>query len=391
MADYHVDWPWLMAGPDPRGDEALRGMKEATSAPDRERWLGVLSDAASSADPAAVERYAIGLAQAGRYAESLRFWRLLVEHLPGTARVLLNMASCLMSAGRLDECAHVMEECARRCRDDDPASSVVRRRRAELDGLRGRLDREQRLLEARADAYRELAAHDRASLSDLKELCRILASLAQQPGSGVTAFEVAEVAERIRAQAPDDVGGMELLGMARILTDDREGLAEVLRRLERVAPDSPVLAAVRAQVTDPGFRSGSDELKRRWDDICRRASHGDPGAADELRRELRSHPHIEQLKVGLLFAVYGQAADGQGDYEEARRLALELAADPRAGHHTHFHVAQFLWNLGERDQARRQFGLALATSESEEDRETVRLAVRTVGAEIADPADGAGG
>lgn len=78
VAEYHVDWPWLLVEPDPRGDEALRGMKEATSAPDRERWLGILSDAASSADPAAVERYAIGLAQAGRYAESLRFWRLLV-------------------------------------------------------------------------------------------------------------------------------------------------------------------------------------------------------------------------------------------------------------------------------------------------------------------------
>ncbi|MEU9446710.1 hypothetical protein AB0D42_38985 [Streptomyces sp. NPDC048304] len=391
MATYHVDWPWLLAGPDPRGDEALRGVKEATSAPDRERWLGVLSDAASSADPAAVERYAIGLAQAGRYTESLTFWRLLVEHLPGTARVVLNMASCLMSTGRLDECAHVLEACAQRCRDDDPAYPMVRRRWAELEGLRGRSEREQGLLKARAEAYRELAAQGRASLADLKELCRILAGLARQPGSGVTASEVAEVAERIHARAPDDVSGMELLGMARVLTDDREGLAEVLRRLERVAPDSPVLAAVRAQVTDPGFRAGSDELKRRWDDICHRASRGAPGAEEELRRELRSHPHVEQLRVGLLFAVYGRAADGRGDYEEARRLALELAADPRAGHHTHFHVAQFLWNLGERDKASRQFGLALATSKTEEDEETVRLAARTVGAQIADPAGGAGG
>ncbi|MBO8196158.1 hypothetical protein ITI46_31620 [Streptomyces oryzae] len=391
MAEYHVDWPWLLAGPDPHGDEALRGMEEAKSAADRERWLGVLSDATSSADPAAVERYAIGLAQAGRYAESLRFWRLLAEHAPDTARVLLNMASCLMSAGRLDECAHVMEECARRCRDDDPAYPVVCRRQAELDELRGRLNREQRLLEARADAYRELDSQGRASLSDLKELCRILAGLAQRPGSGVARSEVAEVAERIHAQAPDDVGGLELLGMARVLEHDQEGLAEVLRRLERVAPDSPVLAAARAQVTDPGFGERSDELKRRWDDICRRASHGEPGAEDELRRELRSHPHVEQLKVGLLFAVYGRAADGRGDYEEARRLALELAADPRAGHHTHFHVAQFLWNLGEHDQARRQFGLALATSETEEDEESVRLAARTVGAEFADPAGGTGG
>ncbi|MGW7527937.1 hypothetical protein [Streptomyces sp. NPDC054783] len=391
VAEYHVDWPWLLTGPDPRGDEALRGITEAKSAPDRERWLAVLSDAATSADPAAVERYAIGLAQAGRYAESLRFWRLLVDHLPGTARVLLNMASCLMSAGRLDECSHVMEECARLCRDDDPAHPVVRRRRTELEDVRGRLDREQRLLEARADAYRKLAAQGRASLSDLKELCRILAGLARQPGSRVTASEVAEVAERIHAQAPDDAGGLELLAMARVLTDDRNGLAEVLRRLERVAPDSPVLAAVRAQVTDPGFRERSDELKRRWDDICRRASHGEAGAEDELRRELRSHPNVEQLRIGLLFAVYGRAADGRGDYEEARRLALELAADPRAGHHAHFHVAQFLWNLGERDEARRQFTFALATSETEEDRESVRLAARTVGAQIGDLAGGAGG
>ncbi|MGN5377273.1 hypothetical protein ACQ4WX_04920 [Streptomyces lasalocidi] len=95
-----------------------------------------------------------------------------------------------------------MEECARHCRDDDPAYPMLRRRRAELDGLRGRLDRELGLLEARANAYRELAAQGRASLADLKELCRILAGLAQRPGSGVPASEVAEVAERIHVQAP---------------------------------------------------------------------------------------------------------------------------------------------------------------------------------------------
>lgn len=373
--------------PEPRND-LIRKLSEAPSEQERERWLRVLADSVSADDPASVERYAIGLAIVKRYTKALRFWRILVDHEPASIGFRLNMAACLLSAGRTDESAHQMEDCARRCREDDPLRPLVDRRLAEQTMARRRIDRESSLLELRADAYRELVAQGKAGLSDLKELCRVLGSLLQGPGSGVSPAEFIAVAERILAEAPTDIEAMELVAWARLLMGDQDRLADALRALERFAPDSGVLAAFRAEVTDPGLRQASDELKRRWDDIVERASHSEPGAEDELRRELRRFPENEQLRVGLLFAVYGRAADGRGDYEEARRLALELAADPKAGHHTHFHVAQFLWILGERDRSRQHFALALESSENENERENVRSAMRTVGADRAEGAHG---
>ena len=384
MSEFGLDWPWVVDGATP-GAELLRVVAEARTAGEREAGLRALSQAAAGADPAAVERYAIGLAIAGQYTESLRFWRILLSHLPGEARLRLNTATCLLKAGRGEECAHELAECDRRCRPADPLRPLVQQRVAELARARAAVDREWQLLDLRAEAHRERVAQGRAGVGDLKDLCRVLGALTKRPSGGDDPAEMLAVARRIRAEAPHDTEGRELLVWSLLLADRKDELAQALRELEQVAPDSPVLAGFRSQVTDPQFRSESDELKQRWDDLADRAARGEPGAEEELRRELAAHPKSEQLRVALLFAVYGRAAAGRGDYAEARQLALDLADDPGAGHHTHFHVAQFLWGLGEQARARQEFALALATSTDEESRENVRLAMRTVGADTAEP------
>lgn len=385
MTQFRLSWPWVLDGSEPPGD-LVRALAESTSVQDRDRLLKGLANQAATGDADSVERYAIGLSVAKRFGDSLQLWRLLLKHRPNAVRLRLNLAACLLSAQRMDECARELDECARRCPDDDPLRPMVQQRLEELATIRDHDEREFRLLELKADAYRELAERGEASPADLKELCKVLAALQQRPGSGVTADDVLALAEQAREGMPQDAEVLELVAYGRILTGDMNGLSEMLRLLEQVAPHSHLLGEFRSSHTDPEFQQMADQRKRHMDETIRRAGEGDEDALRELRRESQRFPANETYGVGLLSAVYGRAASGTGDYEEARRIAHELAAKPSAGHHTHFHVAQFLWMLGDHELARHQFARAFETAQDEEDRETVRLAMRTVGAD--GPEDG---
>ncbi|MEV0375275.1 hypothetical protein AB0I10_36830 [Streptomyces sp. NPDC050636] len=110
-----------------------------------------------------------------------------------------------------------------------------------------------------------------------------------------------------------------------------------------------------------------------------------------MRRESQKFPANDEHRVRVLFSAYGRAARGGGNYEEVWRITHELAMDPAAGHHTHVHVAQFLWLLGERERAWHHFAPAFETVQGKDERETALLAIgppafghRTVGVDTND-------
>ncbi|MFF3907844.1 hypothetical protein ACFYZJ_18030 [Streptomyces sp. NPDC001848] len=172
--------------------------------------------------------------------------------------------------------------------------------------MRDQVEREFRLLELEADAYRELAARGEAGPADLKEWCKVLAALAQRPGSGITACGVLTAAEQAREGMPRDAEVLELVAYGCLLTGDTDGLSDVLRLLEQVAPHSDLLGEFRSSLTDPEFQRMADQRKRHMDEIIRRAHDGDEDALRELRHESQKFPANEEYGVGLLFAVYGR-------------------------------------------------------------------------------------
>lgn len=351
------------------------------TAHEQERLLDALRDGAASGDPRKVQRCAIGFAVAGHYTESLRIFRLLLENAPDAIEVRLNLATCLLMAQRIEECSQEISECDRRCRDDDPARRTVEQRAEQLATVRKQVERDVQLLHLKADAYRELISIGKAKLADRKELYRVLVALRETPGGNVTAGEVLAAAEQTWTLAPQDPEAMEFMAYGRMAAGNREGLADMLQRLERVAPHSAVLDLFRGWDTDTGPGKDTDEFTRRNEDIIRRASACDPAAERELRQMCRKYPDDEQLSVGLLLAVYAKAASGRTDYEEARQIVDKLASNPSAGRHIHYHVAQFLWGFGEHDRSRHHFALALRMSKDQWERDSVMKAMQTVGAD----------
>ncbi|WP_107481961.1 tetratricopeptide repeat protein [Streptomyces sp. JHA26] len=374
-----LDWQLLLEGTAPWDpNEVLRG--DRASEAEQEQALQQLAEAAGSTDPEARNRYAAALLTLGRTDEAERVWHALLAERPRLAVAWLNLATCHLTRGRLDECAQALQACRNRTRRGTVERQLAERRTAELGKARDAASRQTRLLELRAAALRERVGLGLSRPGDHKQLARTLYALTHVPGSDVTGRDVLDAARRAHEEAPEDPETLEtfILGLLHGGSDDE--LSDALRALERVAPHSQVLTMTRDLSVDPRTRADADAYHTHMRDVARRALAGDRAAEDELRLTIQKFPQNFQYRVDLLFAVHNR-----GDRVETRRLVDELAAEPSADHFVHFHIAQFYWFLGEHERGRRHFALAYETAATEEDREDVREAVRTVGA--GDPAE----
>ncbi|MET8781257.1 hypothetical protein [Streptomyces sp. NPDC004589] len=372
-----LDWPLLLDGAasgDP--DEVLHG--EYAEA-EREAALRRLAEAAGGGDPLVRNRYAAGLLALGRMEDAERVWQALLAERPDLGIAWLNLATCHLTCGRLDDCAKALRACHDGTGRGTAERQLAERRITELDEARESVARQTRLLELRAAALRERVGLGLARPGDFKQLARALHALTQVPGSGVTGRDALAAARQARDEAPEDPETLETFVLGLLQAGSDGELSDALRLLERVAPHSRVLAVARDLSVDPALQADAGARRAHMRAVSRRAFAGDRAAEDELRLEIQKFPQNFQYRVDLLFAVYNR-----GDRIEARRLADELAAEPSADHFVHFHIAQLYWILSEHEHSRRHFALAYQTAATEEDREDVREAVRTVGA--GDPA-----
>jgi tetratricopeptide (TPR) repeat protein len=370
-----LNWSLLLDGVKLPGDPIAVLQSDR---PEAERTGAVrqLADAAASGHPSALNQYAAGLLVIGRRDEAERVWQSLTRRQPDSVYAQVNLATCHLMAGRIEECARVLEACRSRTEPGTSVRQLVEGRMAELEDAQQDTARHVRMLELRAAAIRERAERGLADTGDLKELARALGALTGVPGSGVTGRDVLDAARRLRLMAPGDPESLEILAFGLLVGDGfSPELSDVLMELEKVAPHSQVLTTVRQSRTDPAFRQRSEARVQRMREVARRAFAGDRDAEAELRLAIQESPANHQYRIDLFHAVYNR-----GDHAEARRAADELAAMPTADHVVHFHVAQFYWILGAPELSRHHFRRAYETAADETDREDVRLAVRTVGA-----------
>lgn len=369
-----LEWPLLLDGPKLPGDPDTV-LKSDRPMAARIEALQQLAGAAARGDPSIVNRYAAGLLALGRRYDAERVWRQLLERHPGMTLARVNLASCQLEKGQLEECVRVLHECRDRTDSDTPERRLVEKRIAELEQARQWSARQERFLRLRVAALREREERGVADVGDLKDLARALYGLTQVPDSGVTGRDVREAAQKAYDAASGDVEALEILVLGLLCYGSNSERASALRELEKKARHSEVLALHREMRTDTSLQERSNVRGARMDEVAERAFAGDRNAEAELRLEIQRFPANQRYRVDLLFAVYNR-----GDYGEASRLADELAADPSAGHLVHFHVAQFYWLLGQRKLSRYHFARAWETAVGKADWDDVREAMRTVGA-----------
>ncbi|MFC6083692.1 tetratricopeptide repeat protein [Sphaerisporangium aureirubrum] len=369
-----LNWTWLLSGPEPSGSP-LAAIQASTSTRERDQVLDGLAEQALGDDLSALNLYAAGLACAGYIDRAREVWGRVPEDAPEAIWAAINLATCQMRDGQFDATARMLLECQGRIEEGTALRQLIERRLGELGEAWARRERERRLMELRSAAIRERIERGLVYLEELKDLVRIVGRLMQIPDSGLTSRDVLAAAELVHASAPADPEGLEFLALGLLTCEEHDRIPEVLLELEQKAPHSQILAQLRKSRTEPDNKKGVAKYLTSRKEAIDKATEGDLEAEAELRFGLQIFPNDVEARVALLFGAFNR-----GDLLETRHIADELAADSAAGYYTHVHVAQFYWHLGEHDAAKHHFLTAFRLAENEADRDSVREAIRAVGA-----------
>ena len=117
----------------------------------------------------------------------------------------------------------------------------------QLEGLErslGETEGDQRFRQLQIDSLRERIALRQANADDYLRLGRLLFRMEQSSSEGVSIDEVISVLEEGREHFPDAVKLLEYLAYCYIRKGSESHLEEILKTLEKVAPDSPALRAL---------------------------------------------------------------------------------------------------------------------------------------------------
>jgi hypothetical protein len=139
-----LGWPLLLDGPEPPGDP-IGVLQSESPEPERAAALRQLAEAAAGQDPRTLDQYACGLLAYGLGDDAEQLWLRLLADRPDMAVARLNLATCHLAAGRLDECARVLQACRDGAGPDTPERAMAERRLTELDEARQTTARRSRL------------------------------------------------------------------------------------------------------------------------------------------------------------------------------------------------------------------------------------------------------
>lgn len=369
---FTLDWRLLVDGRTP--NPLLKELRDASPQEASDVLEAMRERARADRSPSAVNDYAVGLAETGSDIRATRLWESLVAYDSSYAVGWLNLAT--LQARRSDFAQ--ASETLRRGRphiEDGEYAAGLDQRLVELQQVQSAWEQQQRLLNLQVAALRERTNLGIAKPSDSFRLAWLVSALSQVRGSTVTNDEALAAARRAYAENPESTQALEVLALALLRAAAQDELDEVLRELERKAPHSKALEALRAMRSDASAVRESTLHQHRGNELVGLAFDGDREAEAELRELNRLFPHNQHYRVGLMMA-----SRARGDWAEATRIADGLAAEPKVEHLTHFHVAQYYWHVGQRKESLRHFALAYATARDERDREDVRTAMRVVGA-----------
>lgn len=359
-----LSWPWILH----QSQENARLMDRLGSGgPEEiEALLEGLEEAASEGDPKALNLLGFGLHVAGRRQAAVNILQLLTDHDPADTAGWLNLARAYSVEGSMDRVAAPLESAITLGREE-PLRRLAELRLAEFHSARLEEEIDRTLAQQQAATLRERVATGAAEPADHVRLCKILLRLVNARDGNVTGDEVLAAARDASRVSPGDPAALELLvtGLMVAGTDDDE-LQQAMRELERVSPHSKVLEVLRTRPPRNTGQVVEDLVARTW--------RGDREAEAQLRDRSRAFPRNQTYRVALMMA-----AAGRHEWAQASRLADELAAGPTIEHETHFHLAQFYTYAKERDKARHHFDMAWRTARDDADRQTVTLAMETVG------------
>jgi tetratricopeptide (TPR) repeat protein len=332
--------------------------------------LGELRRRAEAAqDPAAAAHYqALALARSDRAPEAVLLFQELVQAFPDDDGYRLNLSVTYALLGQLDLCESELNEIARRSADSDMLADV-KARLAAVSADRRQVELEAKQASLQAMVLRKKVREGTASQEDYFLLGRQLCGNAIAGGAEAGWSEAVVFLESASERFPDDVRFLELLAGCYVVQYEDERLDTLIPRIQRLSPESPVLAQVKAtfqgRTSETGTSPSSDEPKARaW---LQQAVEDRPSAEEavrELGRLVNRFPMNPRYRMCYALALFVR-----GYHDEALTQADLLAPLVGNDHIGNYNIGQIYTFCGQPVKGQHHLEIALAAATTEQDRD----------------------
>lgn len=357
-------------------ERIIAQIRDASKSDQEEAIAELHRDAtASDGDERTWSDLALGLFQAGYFENACDLFRKLADVFPAHDLHRLNVATCLSQMAQFDLCRYELEQVRTHGQTEEG-----RRTAAELlEGLiqwRGKSTQDEQFAKLKIAALWERIETADAEAGEYIQLARLL--LEQESGD-LTKIEAANdqarhILERGEKRFPDAVPILEHLAFVYLRMSGAESqLNAIFQKLQRIAPDSPVLQAGQS-ATDDEARDFSNRMQERARELMQNCEKDDPPLVEASLRELQ--------KMVIMFAqspeyrkVYAFALMIAGRNDEARREAEILETAGPDSHDMHFHLGQVFSACGDTARGLQHLELALQSADSEEDRDQTEMLI----------------
>jgi tetratricopeptide (TPR) repeat protein len=359
-----------------RGEKIVSQIRDASKSDQEKALVELHREAqASEGDEQTWSDLALGLFQARYFENACDLFRKLAEVFPAHDVHRLNVATCLSQMAQLDLCRYELEQVKTHGQTEEGRHTAAEL----LEGLtqwRGKSARDQQFTSLKMSALRERVEAGEAEPDEYVQLARLL--LQQEPGD-LTKVEAADdqarhILQQGEKRFPESVPILEHLAFVYFRTSGAEGqLNAIFQKLQRIAPDSPVLQAGQS-TTDDDAQAFSKRMRGRAYELMQNCEKRDPPLVEASLRELQ--------KMVIMFAqtpeyrkIYTFALMIAGRKDEAQREAEILAALGDDSHDMHFHLGQIFSACGDTPRGLRHLELALQSARSQEDRDQTEMLI----------------
>jgi Flp pilus assembly protein TadD len=318
---------------------------------------------AETADAVDVNEYAFALATIGRHSDAVAIWEALLEAAPDNAIARMNLSVSLSQLGHLELAHHHMAYVAEHGSEDERGVAqgqiAALERFMEVDAENGRF------VALQLAALRERRAAGGMSKDDRMTLARRLYKGRRDDPDATGLREAALVLEEGLLAEPDSVPMMELLAACYLRHDPETRLEDLVARLERLAPDSPLIEILSDQRDAPADRPATEDRVNELMSLVTAPESDDAvraAAVADLSSVVSAFPDNPSYRSSYAFAL---AMTGRHD--EARAQALRAGESAGESHSVHFNVAQVLWATGNQEAAERHLHQARRFAHDEQD------------------------
>lgn len=355
---------------DPARESLMARVREGTEAERREALNALLTRAREGMDPDDISACGLALHMVRRNVEARGIFTDLLARHPGRDDFRLNLASVHSQLEEFALCQYHFSYLAEHAGSEEMRQTA----RDQLEGYRRFLGIDEvntHLRDLQLAAIRARAVRSAASAADYQAAAR-KHMRAHSVNGDVRSLHAAERAISDGLTAfPDAPELLEFRVVVSLKLGDDAAANDAALRLEKVAPDSPVVAEMR-QLSRLDDETGrwSDDMNARAQQLMMEIQNGDTARVDaalaELAKIAAGAPANKKYRLNYAF---GLLIAGRSD--NALAEAVMLAEQEIQEHSFHFNLGQIFWGCGAVEQGRHHLGLALEYATNNEERQDV--------------------